>query len=84
MNLEQLRNQIDQLDNKMMELFKKRMEVSKSIGQYKKNHHLAIIDQQREDKLISAKKEHFSNDSLWPLYEEFIKHMIDLSKRVQK
>jgi monofunctional chorismate mutase len=80
MNLEELRKQIDKIDLEMMELFKKRMQVSFLIGEYKKAHKLPVLDSNREQELLENRKKALHDDRLWPLYEDFIKEVMRLSK----
>ena len=84
MDINELRNKIDQIDKEMKELFIQRMGISKQIGQYKKEHHLNILDVKREEEIILNKKNEFESEELWPYYESFIRHLMDLSKEIQK
>ena len=84
MNLNELRNQIKSIDQDMLELFLKRMEISQSIGLYKKEHHLPILDERREKELILKQKELLNNDEMWPFYKAFLKEVMHLSKEYQK
>jgi monofunctional chorismate mutase len=83
MSIESYRLQIDEIDQKLMELFIKRMEISKKIGDYKKAHHLPIIDIHRENEIILKRKNNLNDEKLWPYYEIFIKQIFDLSKAYQ-
>ena len=84
MNLDELRKEIEAIDMKMIELFIQRMHVSKKIGQYKKEHQLSILDQKREDELISKYIKQIKDQTLVSSYLSFIKHIMHLSKEVQK
>ncbi|MDX9691815.1 MAG: chorismate mutase [Acholeplasmataceae bacterium] len=84
MNLEELRSQIEEVDQEMMKLFIKRMNISKQIGLYKKEHHLAIFDAKREEELIEKYVLKLNEPSLSLLYKEFIIEIMKLSKEVQK
>ena len=53
MDLEALRKEIDGIDTEMTELFVKRMGLSARIGQYKKEHSLAVMNQGREREILS-------------------------------
>ncbi len=83
MNLDDMRIQIDDIDLQMQELFKKRMAISKAIGQYKKDHHLPVLDPNRELQLLSKRRASLNDESLWPLYESFLKEIMRLSKEIQ-
>jgi chorismate mutase len=77
MKLDVLRKEIEDIDKEMLELFVKRMDISYQIGSYKKEHHLPIFDEKREKALLD-------NEVLWPLYKDFLKEVMRLSKAFQK
>lgn len=54
-NLSVLRQEIDRLDNDLVEVLAKRMEVSRSIGQYKKEHRMPILQASRFDSIMSSR-----------------------------
>jgi len=82
--LNELRKQIEDIDEEMLHLFLKRMEISHQIGLYKKEHHLPILDEKREAELLDKQRKLLDNDKLWPLYKEFLKEVMKLSKDYQK
>jgi len=84
MNLEELRKEIESIDDQMRDLFLKRMDVSKRIGQYKKEHGLPILDLKREEELIKRNTMKLNEKSLIHAYEQFLKHLMKLSKDIQK
>jgi chorismate mutase len=84
MEMNELRKVINQIDQEMMLLFKKRMAVSKQIGQYKVKNNLPIYDQTREESMIKAYETLFNDHELWPYYEKFMRHLMMLSKEIQK
>jgi len=84
MKLDVLRKEIEAIDKEMLELFIKRMDISYQIGSYKKEHHLPIFDEKREKALLEKQKELLDNEVLWPLYKEFLKEVMRLSKAFQK
>ena len=51
-NIEQLRARIDVIDENLLELIKARMAISREIGQYKRDHNIAILQMKRWDSLI--------------------------------
>ena len=51
-SLTALRRQIDECDNHLLELLARRMRISEEIGQYKKEHNMAILQEQRYDEII--------------------------------
>ena len=53
MDLEALRTEIDGIDTQLTDLFVKRMKIAAQIGQYKKEHNLAVMNQGREREILS-------------------------------
>ena len=51
--IEALRARIDVIDENLLKLLKERMSVSRSIGQYKKDHNVAILQTGRWEQLLS-------------------------------
>ncbi len=54
-NLKLLRQQIDQIDNDLIEVLNKRMRVCREIGQYKKEHHMQIVQTGRYDDILNSR-----------------------------
>ena len=54
-DLVELRKQIDDLDQRLLELLSKRMRVSTEIGQYKKEHDIAIVQTDRYDDILTRR-----------------------------
>jgi chorismate mutase len=86
-NLTELRQQIDQIDNDLLAILAKRMRVSKEIGQYKKEHHMPVLQTQRYDEIlgnrISSAKELgigavFMKTILEAIHEESIRQQIEV------
>ena len=51
-NIGQLRADIDVIDENLLSLLKERMDISRRIGQYKKDHNIAILQMSRWDSLL--------------------------------
>ncbi len=51
--IEALRTRIDVIDDNLLKLLRKRMDVSRSIGQYKKEHNVAILQAGRWEQLLT-------------------------------
>ncbi|MFU8792653.1 MAG: chorismate mutase [Acholeplasmataceae bacterium] len=83
-NLTELRAMIEAIDDQMLDLFKQRMNISKDIGQLKKEQHLPVFDPKREKALFDLQKQKLNNETLWPFYLSFYKHLISLSKEIQQ
>lgn len=54
-SLTELRNRIDKLDDELLELLARRMRVSRDIGQYKKEHHMPVLQAQRYEELLARR-----------------------------
>ena len=53
--LEELRVQIDKIDDSVLDIFENRMKVADKIGQYKKEHNLAILQSKRWDEIVNKR-----------------------------
>ncbi|MCX6695362.1 MAG: chorismate mutase [Candidatus Altiarchaeota archaeon] len=53
MPFEQLREKIDRVDSRILELIEERVEIAKKIGVVKRKKGLPIVDQEREQKILS-------------------------------
>lgn len=86
-DLRLLRQQIDDIDGEIIEALAKRMRVSREIGQYKKEHHLSILQTNRYDDILntrarSAEEMGMSADFMRAVYqaihEESIRQQIEV------
>ena len=59
MDIKDARKQIDTIDTQLVELFKQRLSIIKSIGKFKDEHHLPLIDEDRDHEIISSLKSEF-------------------------
>ncbi len=50
--LEQYRNQIDQIDQQLIALLDARFTVTKQVGEYKREHGVPVLNQNREQQII--------------------------------
>jgi len=50
--LAQLRREIDQLDDEIIQLLRHRMQISEQIGEYKKEHHITILQTERWNHIL--------------------------------
>ena len=53
MDIKDARKQIDSIDAQLVELFEQRLSIIKSIGKFKDEHHLPLIDEERDQEIIS-------------------------------
>lgn len=83
MTLAELRDQIDKLDDKMINLLEERMSVSESIGNYKKDNNITILQTKRWDDMLKTRvtlgtrkglSEEFMNKLFRSIHQESINH----------
>ena len=88
-NLSALRRQIDDCDNDLLELLAKRMRVSEEIGQYKKEHNMPILQEQRYDEILQKRisqaenmdmSGEFMKTVLVAIHEESVRHQMEIMK----
>lgn len=86
-NLASLRQQIDQINDELLELLAKRMRVTCEIGQYKKEHKMPVIQQNRYNDLMErlvkngeelGMSEDFIRTVLAAIHEESVRQQIDI------
>jgi chorismate mutase len=89
-NLTALRRQIDECDNNLLELLARRMRVSEEIGQYKKEHNMPILQEQRyeeilQDRIAQAEqmgmKGDFMKTVLVAIHEESVRHQMEIMNK---
>jgi chorismate mutase len=88
-NLAALRRQIDECDNSLLELLARRMRVAKEIGQYKKEHNMPILQEQRYDEILQKRisqaedmgmSGEFMKTVLVAIHEESVRHQMEIMK----
>lgn len=84
LSLLELRNKIDAIDSIMLDLFVDRMNTSKLIGNLKRLNNCSILDKSRESEVIKRNNYKVNNPVLKSYYEQFLKHLMSLSKSYQK
>lgn len=73
-NLAALRKQIDEIDMSLTELLAKRMRVAGEIGQYKKEHGMAILQATRYDEILSKR---IAEGEIMGMSGEFMKTILE-------
>ncbi len=90
-SLTALRRQIDECDNHLLELLARRMRISEEIGQYKKEHNMAILQEQRYDEIIQNRiaqaeqmgmKGDFIKTVLVAIHEESVRHQMEIMNKL--
>jgi chorismate mutase len=88
-NLSALRRQIDECDNSLLELLARRMRISEEIGQYKKEHNMSILQEQRYDEILQKRisqaeqmgmEGEFMKAVLVAIHEESVRHQMEIMK----
>ena len=82
--LENLRERIDTIDKELIALFEERMDVVNDIAEYKIKNNLPILNQNREDIVISKVKSIVKNKEYTDSAIDFIKDIMKISKKFQQ
>lgn len=82
--LENLRERIDTIDKELIALFEERMDVVNGIAKYKIKNNLPILNQNREDIVISKVKSVVKNKEYTDSAIDFIKDIMEISKKYQQ
>lgn len=82
--LEQQRKTIDAIDQEIVKLFEKRMCVVEEVARIKKEYHLPILDEKREQALITKVTSYLSDQSLKGPLVAFYQELMRLSKAHQQ
>lgn len=81
--LEKRRIEIDQVDSELAALFEKRMEICGAIGEYKKEHGLAVYDKTRESDILAKRALLIKNPIHREYYTAFMNDVIKQSRNYQ-
>ena len=82
--LENLRERIDTIDKELIALFEERMNVVNDIAEYKIKNNLPILNQNREDIVVSKVKSTVKNKDYTDSAIDFIKDIMEISKKFQQ
>ena len=82
--LENLREKIDAIDKEMIALFEKRMDVVANIAAYKIKNNLPVLNQNREDIVVSKVKSTVKNKDYSDSAADLIKDIMEISKKFQQ
>ena len=93
-NLENFRNEINNIDEELLNLLARRMQVSVSVGKYKKENNITILNSKREEEVIQkvvslshSKTFLDMNEKIISIDDNFIesiwKNIMDYSKTLQ-
>lgn len=81
--LKEARTHIDEIDKQIGQLFEKRMQMVEEVAQYKKKHHLPILDEKREEEVIKRNIERIHNPKYKQGYEQLLEKMMEISRNYQ-
>ena len=82
--LENLREKIDTIDREMIALFEKRMDIVADIAAYKIKNNLPVLNQNREDIVVSKVKSTVKNKDYADSAADLIKDIMEISKKFQQ
>lgn len=82
--LENLRERIDTIDKELIALFEERMNVVNDIAEYKIKNNLPILNQSREDIVVSKVKSTVKNKDYADSAADLIKDIMEISKKFQQ
>ena len=82
--LENLREKIDTIDKEMIALFEKRMDIVADIAAYKIKNNLPVLNQNREDIVVSKVKSTVKNKDYADSAADLIKNIMEISKKFQQ
>jgi chorismate mutase len=82
--LENLREKIDAIDKEMIALFEKRMDVVADIAAYKIKNNLPVLNQNREDIVVSKVKSTVKNKNYADSAADLIQNIMEISKKFQQ
>lgn len=81
--LARLRSEIDGIDGEMAALFERRMKAASDVAAFKRERGLPVLDASREDAVIE-KNLPAVEIPLRPYYDDFLRHLMGLSRQYQR
>lgn len=82
-SLREAREKIGEVDAKIALLFTERMKAVKEVANYKKDNGIPILDEKREEELLSINSDKI-DDEYKDYYVEFYRHTLEASKHYQR
>ena len=82
--LEESRKRIDEIDNEIIKLYEERMHVVKDVINYKLMNNIAILDSNRESKMLKNNLNKIKDNDLKCYYIDVLKGFLIASKDMQK
>jgi len=79
MDIKEARKQIDNIDTVLVGEFEKRLSLIKEIGKYKDEHHLPLVDEERDVSIIAMHRSNCKDESLANYVENYMKTIVSMS-----
>ena len=79
MDIKEARKQIDSIDTVLVSEFEKRLSLIKEIGKYKDEHHLPLVDEERDASIIAMHRSNCKDESLANYVEKYMKTVVSMS-----
>lgn len=77
---EKERAEIDAIDKELVKLFERRMDAVTEVARIKKEHHLPVLDQDREDKVLEKVRNLTENKAYAESMVQLYKHLMNVTK----
>ena len=84
MDIKEARKEIDSIDTVLVGEFEKRLSLIKEIGKYKDEHHLPLVDEERDESIIAMHCDNCKDESLANYVENFMKTVVSMSNEYLK
>ena len=81
--LKKIRDEIDSIDYQMAKLYEQRLQAVTNVIQYKMEHNLPVLDQNREQEILS-RNQTWVSEPYRECYKRFQKYVMEESKQFQQ
>lgn len=81
--LQEARQRINDIDSDLVQLLEQRFDAVISVNQYKKRHHLPILDNSREQRVLDQVTSLASNQATTPYLRAIFQEIMHQSRRYQ-
>lgn len=83
-NLEDSRKLIDEIDTKIISLYEERMRIVEEVIKYKLKNNIAILDSNRESKMLENNLKKIKNEKYKKYYSDVLSGYLKASKAMQE
>lgn len=77
------RQEIDKLDRQLLKLLEMRFDVVTAVGQYKRQHHLPVLDTNREQQVLAKVASLTDREDLLPYLQAIYQNIMQQSREYQ-